>query len=221
MTPTQSTKTLVIIEDQTSVREMLAEILRIDPSWQIIGECGEGHQAYDMLLRLKPDVVVLDARLPGLNGTEILHKIGKQLPKTRILVFSAYDNPALVREMMNAGAHGYVEKTAGLTEFKRGLQAVAAGGSYLSPRVAAILSSYDASGDSSPHSRLTAREREILKLVAEGNTTRQIAARLELSVKTVDNHRTNLMRKLDVHNVADLTRHAIEAGLVQHPGLSH
>jgi DNA-binding NarL/FixJ family response regulator len=221
MTTNPTARSIVIIEDHTAVREMLAEILRSDRNWRIVGECGEGNEAYDMLVRLKPDMVVLDARLPGMNGTEILHKLGKQLAKTRVLVFSAYDNPALVHEMMTAGAHGYIEKTAGLTEFKRGLEVVASGGTYLSPRVAAHLSSFrSASGTPSPQSRLTAREREILKLVAEGSSTRQIASRLELSVKTVDNHRTNLMRKLDVHNVAGLTRHAIEAGLIQHPGLT-
>jgi DNA-binding NarL/FixJ family response regulator len=212
-----SAKRIVIVEDHTAIREMLAEILRGDPAYKIIGESGEGQQACQVCLELKPDLIVLDARLPGMSGVDILRRIGKQLKSTRVMVFSAYESPALVREMLEVGAHGFVEKTAGLVEFKKGLETVSRGGTYFGPGIAALLRSVVAS--KSPDSgieSLTDREREILKLVAESHSTKEIAQKLGISVKTVDNHRTNLMRKLDLHDVASLTRYSLEIGLIDH-----
>jgi DNA-binding NarL/FixJ family response regulator len=215
-TATQVKRT-VIVEDQTAIREMLAEILRIDPSYKIVGECGDGLAACDLCLELKPDVIVLDARLPGLSGVDILRRISKQLKSTRVLVFSAYESPALVREMLEAGAHGFVEKTAGLAEFKKGLETVSNGGTYFGPGVAALLRNVVANNSPSTGADLlTDREREILKLVAESYSTKEIALKLGISVKTVDNHRTNLMRKINLHDVASLTRYALEIGLIDH-----
>ena len=197
---------------------MLAEILRIDSAYKIVGECGDGQQACLLCLELKPDVIVLDARLPGLSGVDILRRISKPLKNTRVLVFSGYESPALVREMLEAGAHGFVEKTAGLGEFKKGLETVAAGGTYFGPGVAGLLRNVVANNNptSSGTDLLTDREREILKLVAESHSTKEIAIKLSISVKTVDNHRTNLMRKLNLHDVASLTRYSLEIGLIDH-----
>ncbi len=196
---------------------MLAEILRIDPAYKIVGESGDGQQACQLCLDLKPDLIVLDARLPGLSGADILRRISKRLKHTRVMVFSAYESPALVREMLEVGAHGLVGKTAGLGEFKKGLETIAHGGTYFGPGVAALLRSVVA--NNSPISgadSLTDREREILKLVAESHSTKEIAVKLGISSKTVDNHRTNLMRKLNLHDVASLTRYALEIGLIDH-----
>jgi DNA-binding NarL/FixJ family response regulator len=217
VSPAPVAKRIVIVEDHTAIREMLAEILRMDPAYKIIGESGEGQQACQLCLELKPDLIVLDARLPGLSGVDILRRISKQLKSTRVLVFSAYESPALVREMLEAGAHGFVEKTAGLVEFKKGLETISKGGTYFGPGVAALLRTVVASkSQSSGIETLTDREREILKLVAESHSTREIAQKLGISVKTVDNHRTNLMRKLDLHDVASLTRYSLETGLIDH-----
>ena len=217
MTTSTPIKRLVIVEDQTAIREMLAEILRFDPSYKIVGECGDGKLACDMLLDLKPDVVVLDARLPGLSGVDILRRVSKQLKTTRIIIFSGYESPALVREMLEAGAHGFVEKTAGLIELKKGLESVANGGTYFGPGIAALLRNVVANNNPTTGTDLlTDREREILKLVAESHSTKEIALKLNISVKTVDNHRTNLMRKLNLHDVASLTRYALEIGLIDH-----
>ncbi len=209
-------KRLVIIEDQTAVREMLVEILRLDSNYQLVGESGDGQNALSLCLEVKPDVVVLDAKLPGLNGVDILRRISKKLPSMRVMIFSGHENPVLVREMLEAGAHGFVEKTAGLVEFKKGLETVANGGTYFGPAVAALLRDVVANPNASSASDfLTDREREILQLVAESHSTREIAAKLGISIKTVDNHRTNLMRKLNLHDVASLTRYALEVGLIE------
>jgi DNA-binding NarL/FixJ family response regulator len=209
-------KRLVIIEDQTAIREMLVEILRLDANYQLVGQAGDGQSAVQLCLDANPDVCVLDAKLPGLNGVDILRRIGKKLPQMRVLVFSGHENPVLVREMLEAGAHGFVEKTAGLIEFKKGLETVANGGTYFGPAVAALLRNVVANpATSNAPDFLKDREREILQLVAESHSTKEIAAKLGISVKTVDNHRTNLMRKINLHDVASLTRYALEVGLIQ------
>ncbi|HEY5080164.1 MAG TPA: response regulator transcription factor [Opitutaceae bacterium] len=207
---------LVIIEDQTAIREMLVEILALDKNYLLVGQSGEGLAGLEMCFELKPDVIVLDAKLPGLNGVDLLRRLTKRLPSSRVLVFSGHDNPVVVREMLEAGARGYVEKTTGFLEFKKGLATVAAGGTYFGPAIAAVLRNVVANPESaSSPDFLTTREREILQLVAEGNSTKEIASKLGISAKTVDNHRTNLMRKLNIHDVASLTRHALELGLLE------
>jgi DNA-binding NarL/FixJ family response regulator len=208
-------KSLVIIEDQTAIRELIAEILKLDPGYNLVGEAGDGQTAVQLCLEKKPDVCVLDAKLPGLNGVDILRRVVPKLPGMRVLVFSGHESPVLVREMLEAGAHGFVEKTAGLIEFKRGLEAVARGGTYFGPGVASLLRTVlTSTGADASGSSLTVREREILQLVAESHSTKEIAAKLAISAKTVDNHRTNLMRKLNLHDVAGLTRYALEQGIV-------
>lgn len=209
-------KTVAIIEDQTAIREMVSAAV-LDPNeFEVLLSTGDGQEGCDKSLELKPDFVILDVMLPRLNGTEILRRFAKELPKTRILVFSGYQSPGLIRELLQAGAHGFVEKSARLTELKKGIEIVSSGGSYFGPEVALLLR--DAMAD--PKARdsglniLTKREREILQLIAESNSTREIAEKLDISVKTAENHRTNLMRKLDLHDVASLTRYAINNGLI-------
>lgn len=207
---------LIIIEDQTAIREMLVEILRTEPDYVLVGESGDGQSALALCLQEKPDLLVLDAKLPGLNGVDLLRRVVRQLPKVRVLVFSGYENPVLVREMLEAGAHGFVEKTAGLFVFKKGLETVARGGTYFGPSVAALMRDVVANPAASQTADfLTEREREILQLVAESHSTKEIALKLGISVKTVDNHRTNLMRKLNLHDVASLTRYALDIGLIE------
>lgn len=206
---------LIIIEDQTAIREMLVEILKTEPDYELVGESGDGQSALALCLELKPDLIVLDAKLPGLNGVDLLRRLVRHLPDIRVLVFSGYENPVLVREMLEAGAHGFVEKTAGLFEFKKGLHTVGRGGTYFGPSVAALMRDVVANPAASQTADfLTEREREILQLVAESHSTKAIALKLGISVKTVDNHRTNLMRKLNLHDVASLTRYAVDIGLI-------
>jgi DNA-binding NarL/FixJ family response regulator len=209
-------KRVVLVEDQISIREMLAHILRHDGQFEIVAECGDGQSAYNLCLENKPDLVILDVMLPGLNGIEVLRRFSKHLKNTRVLIFSGFQNQELVRELLQAGAHGYVEKSAGLSDLMKGIQTVVAGGTYFGPGVATMLR--DAvvnpnSPDRQGLEALTEREREILQLIAESYSTKEIAAKLLISVKTAENHRTNLMKKLNLHDVASLTRYAIQHGL--------
>jgi DNA-binding NarL/FixJ family response regulator len=206
-------KRLVVIEDQTAIREMLVEILGKGGDYVLAGESGDGQSALQVCIEARPDIVVLDARLPGLNGVDLLRRLVSRMPSLRVLVFSGHESPILIREMIEAGAQGFVEKTAGLRDVVRGLEVVAAGGTYFGPGVAALLRD-SVTGAGSRFESLTRREREVLQLIAESHSTRRIATRLGVSAKTAANHRTNLMRKLKVHDVAGLTRYALGAGVI-------
>lgn len=215
-------KRVVIVEDQTSIREMVVEIVKSSEGYEVIAESGDGQAALDLCLETKPDFVILDIMLPGLNGAEVLRRFAKHLKHTRVLVFSGYQNPSLVRELLQAGAHGFVEKTAPLSELKKGIDIVANGGSYFGPEVAQMLREAVLNPNASQKiglDILTAREREILQLIAESYSTKEVAQKLNISVKTAENHRTNLMKKLDLHDVAGLTRFAIQHGLIE--GIAH
>lgn len=209
-------KTVAIIEDQTAIREMLSQAILNHEEYEVVMESGDGLAGCEQCLELKPDFVILDVMLPNLNGTEVLRRFSKEIPDTRVLIFSGYQTPGLVRELLQAGAHGFVEKSAPLTELKKGIEIVSSGGSYFGPEVALLLrdAMADPRSSDSGINILTKREREILQLIAESNSTREIAAKLSISVKTAENHRTNLMRKLDLHDVASLTRYAINNGLI-------
>jgi len=209
-------KTVAIIEDQTAIREMVSQAILDPDKFEVILGTGDGQEGCDRSLELKPDFVILDVMLPKLNGTDILRRFSKEIPETRVLIFSGYQSPGLIRELLQAGAHGFVEKSAPLTELKKGIEIVSSGGSYFGPEVALLLreAMADPRTSESGVKALTKREREILQLIAESNSTREIANKLEISVKTAENHRTNLMRKLDLHDVASLTRYAINNGLI-------
>lgn len=199
------------------MREMLELVLKNLPGFSLVGSTGEGHSAWEVCQNEKPDVVILDIMLPGLNGVEILRRLQKQFPAMRTLVFSGHQNISLVKDTIRAGAHGFVEKTASLAELTKGLMVVAEGGSYFGPMIAGLLRDAVINPASSANGAeiLTAREREVLQLIAESYSTKQVAAKLSVSIKTADNHRTNLMRKLDLHDVASLTRYAIQIGLIE------
>ncbi len=212
---------VVVVEDQTAVREMIIQVVQTNPNCQVVAETGDGYAACDLCLQTKPDLIILDIMLPGLHGTEVLRRLRKTLPGARVLVFSGYQNPALVRNLLYVGADGFVEKTAALADLKEGIRTVAEGGSYFGPEVARMVRDILAGPDGKKIPSLellTGREREVLKLIAESHSTKEIAAKIGISVKTADNHRTNLMKKLDAHDTAALTRFAIGHGLVEPSG---
>jgi DNA-binding NarL/FixJ family response regulator len=194
----------------------LAAVMGMGDEFEIVAECGDGQTACAACLELKPDLLVLDVKLPGLNGVSVLKRISRQLPNTRVLIFSGFLNSSLARELLQAGAHGFVEKTANLAELRKGVEAVANGGTYFSPFIADLLREAVINPIQSSRHRvksLTPRQREILPLIAESYSTKAIAAKLGISVKTAENHRESLMKTLDLHDVASLTRFAIEHGM--------
>ena len=209
-------KRVIVIEDHTAVREMICQLVESIEDYQIVGDTGDGQEAYTLCLELRPDLVILDIMLPGLNGIEVLKRFSRHLRKSRVLVFSGYKNENLLKNCMLAGAHGFVEKSATLDVLKEAMQEVSEGATFFGKDSKRIL---DMALDKSTKPRsidiLTARERETLQLIAEGLSTRSIAAKLNISVKTAENHRTNLMRKLDLHNAAALTRYAVDMGMVE------
>jgi DNA-binding NarL/FixJ family response regulator len=177
----------------------------------------DGHEAVDVIARHQPDVVIMDIGMPGLNGVDSTRRIVKQSPGTRVIMLSMHANEEYVGRALDAGAMGYLLKGAEPAELELVLKAVMRGETYLSPSIAThLVQDYlsHRKEKSHPLPDLTARQREVLQLIAEGGSTKDIANTLKLSVKTVDTHRSELMRRLDIHDVAGLVRYAIRTGLV-------
>lgn len=212
---------VVLAEDHALVRSGLAALLRGIEGVEVVGEVADGRAALDRTIETAVDVVVMDISMPGMNGLEATRRITQDRPHTRVLILSAHPNEEYVAQALRYGARGYILKGAELAEFEMALRSVARGDVFLTPRVSRqVVDEYlelAGAGDESL-SPLTSRQREILQLVAEGHTSKGIAARLGLSVKTVESHRTNIMRRLDVHDVQGLVRYAVRAGLISLEG---
>ncbi len=209
-------KKVYIVEDHLSIREMLAETLKRN-RYFVVGQSGNGEDALNEILELQPDLIIIDAKLPGISGLELLKKLKSTSTKARFLIYSAHENASLIKDMIEAGAHGFIEKTVSLKELINGINVISNGGTFFGPSSGELIRSFLINPQSSkrPKDFLTARETEVLQRIAEGYSTRDIAASLGLSAKTVDNHRTNMMRKLDLHNVASITRYALQNGMVE------
>ncbi len=189
-------------------------ILAAQPDMEIVGEAGNGREAVEQTEQLKPDVVVMDVGMPELNGIEATRRIAASSPRTRVLGLSMYKDSVYVREMLRAGARGFLLKDAIDRDLLAAVRAVAAGEGYLSPAVSdAVLSDYR-KHVTDPLDLLSSREREILQMIAEGKTNKDIATSLNLSVYTVDAHRGRIMEKLNLHSVGELVRFAVRKGLV-------
>lgn len=207
---------VVIIEDETMLRDFVVEALTDYPDCEIKGTYGDGIQAWDGCVEHKPDFVILDVNLPSLNGIEILHRIKNKLPNTKVLLFSGYFTSGTIRKALKAGVEGVIEKTAGLAEMRTALEKVMAGETYFGPKVVNVLREIMINpGMDDSLEILSEREKEVLQLIAEGYSTKAIAEKLDISIKTASTHRANLMQKLDLHGVAELTRFAIAQGLVK------
>ncbi len=208
-------KKVVIIEDETMLRDLLVEVLQGYPGCTLVGTYGDGQEGWDACAKLKPDLVLSDVKLPSLNGLEILRRIKEKAPQTVVLLFSAYFSSGMVRQALKAGANGIIEKTAGLAEMQKAIKTVLAGETYLGPAVVSITRQImiNPEQDDSLES-LSSREREVLQLIAEGYSSKEIATRLNISTKTAETHRAHLMQKLNLHGIAGLTRYAIDKGLV-------
>lgn len=207
-------KRVVIIEDQRAICDMLAELVHIMGGFEVVGTYLDGESGVEAILELKPDVVIVDLVLPGMSGVEVLHKIGDACPTVKTLVFSGQGSPRNVKEVLAAGADGYVVKTDGFDEFRTGLETVMAGGTYLGPKANTAMRQYLSGGPDQGQKALSSREVQVLQQVVDGKTSREIALNLSLSVRTVDSHRANIMQKLSIRDVPGLTKYAIQSGLV-------
>lgn len=210
--------TIVVADDHKIVREGLVKLLEERDDFTVIGEAADGEEAVQMVLDRQPDVVIMDIWMPRLGGIDATRRIGKKGSSSKILVLSMHESRTYVEEVLRAGASGYVVKNSAPADLIQAIDAVCAGASYLSPAITQqVVDAIARPGDTSPTgvSILTDREREVLQLIAEGLSSKEIAVTLGVSLKTVDSHRSNLMEKLDIHKVSGLVRFAIRAGLVE------
>ncbi|MBI2857821.1 MAG: response regulator transcription factor [Chloroflexi bacterium] len=206
---------ILIVDDHAIMRDGIRALLSLHSDVEIVGEASEGKEAIEKATELLPDVVVMDIGMPEMDGLEATRRIMKKSPKTKVLVLTQHDNREYVLSAIKAGATGYVPKRALGTELVSAIRTVQNGDSFLYPSAAAaLIEDYLHQVDEEPYDRLTDREREILKLIAEGHTSREIASMLYISLKTVLGHRTKIMEKLDIHNRTELIKYAMRKGLV-------
>lgn len=205
---------VVLADDHSVVRKGFGLILSSQPDFEVVGEASNGREAVELASQLKPDVVVIDVSMPELNGIEGTRRIGEVSPRTRVLALSMHRDGVYVREILRAGAKGYLVKDADDDAFVDAVRAVARGEGYISPAVSeSVLSDYR-KHVTNPVDLLTSREREVLQLIAEGQTNKEIANLLKLSVYTIEAHRGKIMEKLNLHNTGDIVRFALRNGLI-------
>jgi len=210
---------ILLVDDHTMVREALRVVLEKDANMQVVAEVGDGETALRLADELAPDVVVMDVALPGASGIETTRRLLAKHPNIRVLALSTYPDLGIVQQMLDAGASGYITKSAAGIELMQGIRGVLAGQRYLCPEVTALVVADSLRGrrtvsGASDIRSLTWRETQVATLLAGGKSAPEIAAELHISPSTVDVHRRNIMRKLDVHNVVDLAKYAIRTGLV-------
>jgi DNA-binding NarL/FixJ family response regulator len=208
---------VLLADDHAIMRQGLRSLLEKQPDITVIGEAEDGREAFELVNKLQPDIVVLDVTMPNLNGIEAARKIHSEFPEVKVIALSMHSNRRFVGDMLKAGATGYILKEGLFDELVRAIHAVAAGDIFLSPRVTGVVvddyvNRLSKVGDSLLSS-LNSREREVLQLVAEGKSTKQIASELHVSIKTVEANRRQTMDKLDLHSVAELTKYAVREGL--------
>jgi DNA-binding NarL/FixJ family response regulator len=205
---------ILLADDHALVRHGFRMILAAQPDMEVAGEASNGREAIELAQKLKPDVVVMDVTMPELNGIEATRRLIEISPRTRVLALSMHKDAVYVREILRAGARGYLLKDSADTDLLAAVRAVAKGEGYLSPAVSdAVLSDYRRHV-TDPLDLLTSREREVLQLIAEGKTNKEIATSLNLSVYTVEAHRGRLMEKLNLHSTGELVRFAVRSGLI-------
>ena len=209
---------VVLVDDHALVRQGFRRILEDDPELTVVGEASNGTDAIALVKKTDPDVVVMDMAMPEMSGLHATMEIIKQRPGTKVLILSMYSDEQYVRNALDAGAKGYILKSAIENDLTRAVKAVAAGEQYLAPELSSVLiraiqtGSFEKASD--PYERLTQREKQVLHLIATGKSNKEIAVMLDLSVNTVAVHRANLMSALGVHKTAELVLFAVKKGLV-------
>jgi len=205
---------ILLADDHAVVRQGFKMILAAQPDMEIVGEAGNGREAVELAEKLRPEVVVMDVSMPELNGIEATRRLAASIPHTRVVALSMHKDSVYVREILRAGARGYLLKESLATDLVTAVRAAAAGEAYISPAVSnAVLDDYRRHV-TNPIDLLTSREREVLQMLAEGKTNKEIAVVLNLSVYTVDAHRGRIMEKLNLHSINELVRFAVRNGMV-------
>ncbi len=212
---------ILLADDHEVVRRGLCALLRAQPEWEVCGEASDGREAVDKALKLNPEVVILDIGMPNLNGLEATRQILKANPQIKVLILTLHDSDQIVQEVLNAGARGFLLKSDAARDLVAAVEALRRNKIYFTPKVASmVLQGYlrrdntGAAPETPSRSRLTPREREIVQLLAEGKSSKEVAVALGLSVKTAETHRSNIMRKLELHSVTDLVLYAVRNNIV-------
>jgi two-component system response regulator NreC len=210
---------VLVADDHTMVRKGLCSLLEAKPDIEVVGEAEDGREAVEKVEALLPDVVLMDITMPRLNGLEATRQIKRLFPKVKIVALTMYTNEEYIQQFLQAGASGYVVKQAAPAELISAIQAVYRGDSFLSPLISkTVIDEYlkrTEPAASAEQAKLTDREREVLQLIAEGCSNRDIAQKLQISIKTAGVHRTNLMEKIGIHNVTDLVKYALRKGIIR------
>lgn len=209
--------TVLLAEDHTIVRQGLRSLLDNEAAIEVVGEAADGQEAIRKTEQLRPGVVVMDITMPVLNGLEATRQIKKLFPAVKVVVLTVHSTEEHIFQILQAGASGYVVKQGAVPELVQAIQAAARGETYLSPVISRqAIDAYGRRAEAMVdlHHRLTDREREVLQLIAEGRTSREIASRLHVTVKTVEAHRAHLMDKLSLHSIAELTKYALRKGII-------
>jgi DNA-binding NarL/FixJ family response regulator len=208
---------IVLVDDHRMLREGLCAILSAKEGYEVVGEAEDGASAVAAALDLAPDLVVMDVGLPGMNGIEACRRITKERPEARVIALSTHSDKRYVLNMIAAGASGYVLKEAASEELIRAVDAVVHGGHYLSPQITGVvfepISGKPVRSSGSSLDVLGPRERQVLQLLAEGKTSKSIAEKLDLSIKTIETHRRNISQKLGLKSIAELTKYAVREGM--------
>lgn len=204
---------IYIAEDQALTRELLANRLGHETDLEVIGSCDNGMTAIDEVTKIKPDVLILDLVMPEVSGQDVLKNVKRISPSVKILVYSVFNDPGAVRDLLDLGADGFLDKNSSIVEMIKAIRTIIRGERYLHSTLAELIQEHTSrSRDNS--GTLTEREQRVLILIAQGKSTKEIATELNISTHTVDNHRTNLRNKLNVRDVASATRYALEKGLI-------
>jgi two-component system response regulator NreC len=205
---------VVLADDHVLVRQSLKSLLERE-GFQVVGEASDGQEAIRRVESLRPDIAVMDISMPTLNGIDAARELSRSFPKTKSILLTQHDEDQYISEALEAGVKGYVLKSQVANDLVQAIKQVSRGQAYLSPGVSRAVMDAFRSKSKKPRDPLTARERQVLQLIAEGKSTKDIASLLGISVKTAESHRTRLMRKLDIHETASLVRYAVRRGIVQ------
>ena len=212
---------ILVADDHQLIRRGLRELLTTQGGWQVVGEASNGLDAVEMAVKLRPDIAILDFSMPGLNGPEAAAFISSQVPDTGVIVLTMHDSESVIREVLRAGARGFVLKSDADRDLLLAVEAVAENRHFFAARVSQLITDYLRGGKVSAETSkksalLTEREHEVMRLLADGMSSKEVATLLQISIRTVETHRLNISRKLGFNSVADLVRYAIRNGIAAH-----